>query len=346
MPHATKNNGNEVIGNGSTRPQLMRFVLHIGLNKTGTSTLQVYLDKHREELLDQGIWYPALGRFPYAQHDLAQGIKEKDFSRYGIDPAALNETAVPKGVETVLICSENFHTVRDVSDVAALFPPEKTQVIVYLREHVAYLASWYQQVAQTRGDLTCSFFDFARLQGYPLMELVDRWRAIYGEKLHVRTYERDKLVDRDIVADFFSVAFGSKPPKARQFEDKNPSISGNLLFLKLLLNHILTWDESQKIIEELSALAGLDRRFTGSIQVAENDAKRLIHRYRQDRQQLKEQFGITFKVPREGQSGNPVPDLAALRDDVALFLKVAKNRGFAFHDLFMQKRELLFPLST
>jgi len=321
----------------------MNYLLHIGLNKTGTSTLQVYLGNNRAELLARGIWYPQMGRDRYAQHDLAQGIKEKDLARYGIDAAALKQGGVPPNTETVLLCSENFHTVREVADVAVLFPPAQTRVLLYLREHVGYLTSWYQQVAQTRGDLTCSAMDFARMQGYPFMELVNRWRAVYGDCLQVRAYERGNLKGGDIVADFFSAAFGMSPPVERRSPDLNPSISGNLLFVKLVLNHFLTGEESRRVIEELSALAGIDKRFTGSIQMAAQEAGRLAHRYREDRQQLREQFGIGFKPPREGQAGNPVPDLARLKDDIALFLDESKKRGFAFHELFLQKRAFLFP---
>jgi hypothetical protein len=321
----------------------MRYILHIGLNKTGTSTLQVYLHNHRAELQAQGVWYPSMGKSANAQHDLAQGIKEKDFSKYGIDPGVLKESGAPEGTKTILICSENFHTVKDVPAVAALFPPEQTKVIIYLREHVAYLASWYQQVVQTRGDITYSFFDFAQLLGYPFMDLVGRWKSIYGENVHVRAYDRDKLVGGDIVVDFFAAAFGTKPPSPRHFEDKNPSISGNLLFVKLVLNHFLTMEESQAIIEELGALAVMDKRFTGKMRVSELDAKRLVHRYREDRKQLRESFGIMLKPPREGLDGNAAPDMATLRDDVAFFLSTAKARNFRFHDTFSRNRDLFFP---
>jgi hypothetical protein len=321
----------------------MQYVLHIGMNKTGTSTLQVYLYNHRAELQEKGIWYPSLGRSLNAQHDLSRGIKEKDFAKYGIDPAVLTDSGAPEGTQTILICSENFHTVNDVSRVAALFPPSQTKVILYMREHIAYLASWYQQMTQTRNDITCSYYDFARIMGYPFMELVDRWRSVYGANLNVRAYDREKLVGGDIVVDFFSAAFDGKPPSPRQFEDKNPSISGNLLFVKLLLNHFITMEESGAIVEELSSFAVQDKRFTGKIQISEFEAKRIAQLYRDDRHRIREELGIGFKVPREGVEGNPVPDLARLREDIAFFLDTAKSRGFVFYDMFCQKRDFLFP---
>ncbi len=36
----------------------MRFVIHIGTHKTGTSSLQTFCVANRRTLLDQGIYYP------------------------------------------------------------------------------------------------------------------------------------------------------------------------------------------------------------------------------------------------------------------------------------------------
>ena len=38
-----------------------KFVLHIGMNKTGTSAIQTFLFKNRKELAKKGINYPNIG---------------------------------------------------------------------------------------------------------------------------------------------------------------------------------------------------------------------------------------------------------------------------------------------
>ncbi len=322
----------------------MRYVLHIGTNKTGTSTLQDYFSTYRADLLARGIWYPKLGSFPHAQHDLAYAIKKKDFEAYGISPGAVSETAAPPGTTTALVSSEGFHTIRDVESVAAIFPPDRTEVVLYLREHVSYLASWYREAAQAR-NITCSFHDFAQIFGFSLIELVDRWDAVYGKNLHVRHYEREKLVNRDIVADFFATAFNDSPPVIRDFEDRNPSISGNLLFLKLVLNHFLTPEDNKAIVFELSTLATLEPRFGGKMFVSERDAKRIAHRHAQDRKDLKSRRRIIFAPPRLGIEGNMSPDLATLRGDIISLLEISKSRNFSFHRVLFKCLDLLIPTS-
>jgi hypothetical protein len=318
----------------------MRYVLHIGTNKTGTSTLQHYLGTYRNDLLGQGIWYPEIGSHGYAHHDYAQAIKQADFNAHHIDPEAIRRP--PKSCETVLLSSESFHTVKAVKDVARWFPPDCTTVVLYLREHVAYFASWYQQAVQAR-TITCSFPDFAVIQSRSMAQLADSWRAMYGDNLKVRVYDREQLLNGDIVSDFFSVVFDRPPPRERAFEDKNPSITGNLLFLKLILNHVLTAEENSQIVEELSTLARLESRFEGKFLVTEREATRIAHRNAQDRKHLKQHHGIAFKVPRTGIQGRPVPDLAALSDDIALMLRLSKERGFALYDIFKRKMDVLCP---
>jgi hypothetical protein len=323
----------------------MRYVLHIGTNKTGTSALQDYLGANRDELLKHRIWYPRIGRSNNAHHDLAEAIKlGGTFADFGIDLDVLKETSAPGGVETVLISSENFNTLRDLSRVATLFPPDRTKVVVYLREHVSYLASWYQQDVQAaRARITCSFDEYVRLQGYSFLDRLNLWREIYGGNLTVRGYSRNALRGGDIVQDFFESAFGCSPPVPPRPGDTNPSISGNLLFLKLVLNHVLTSEENRLIVEELSALAVLDKRFHGHFQISEQDANRIAHRFGPDRKKLKEEYGIVFVPPRNGVKGNVVPDMDLLKDDIAFLLNGAKLRGFGFYDIFLAKRAILFP---
>lgn len=316
---------------------MTQFVLHIGTNKTGTSTLQHYLGTYRTELLDAGIWYPKVPGNPFAHHSLALSIKENDFGRHGVDPGAIKPTT--EDVITV-ISSEAFHTMNEVGRVAEWFPPESTSVVLYLREHVAYLASWYQQAVQAR-TITCSFGDFAALRAISFFDLVERWRAVYGDRLHVRVYDRQQLKNKDIVADFFSAGLDRDPPVARTFKDKNPTISGNLLFLKLFMNHFLTPDENTQIVEELSTLSQLAPNFSGKFQIDKDEAARVAHLTAHDRRRLKDEFGIRFKPPREGVSGNRSPDLARLSEDLAVLFAAAKKRDMACYRIFRDKVDLL-----
>jgi len=321
----------------------MQYLLHIGTNKTGTSTLQRYLGGIRDELLKQGIWYPQIGSYPMAHHDYALGILKKDFAERGVDPDIIKHP--PPGTELVLLSSEAFHTVYPVEAVAERFPPDRTQIVLYLREHVSYLASWYQQSAQERL-MTCSFREFGELFRRDFAGLVDRWRKVYGDNVRVRPYDRERLRDGDIVKDFFWTAFRSDPPVERTFPDANPSISGNLLLLKLILNHMITIEENKRIIEEFAGLSQIDPRFGGRFTVSEREARRIAFKQGDDRKRLKQEYGIVFKPPREGIVGSPMPDPENLRSDMERILEHARKRGFFVYDLIKERHDLFFPFSS
>ncbi len=319
----------------------MRYVLHIGLNKTGTSTLQTYFARTPKHVQKRGIWYPEFGRIGNAHHGVAQAIKRQDFAAQNLDEELLKGAGAPKNTKMMLLSSEAFQSIRDVGSVASYFPPDRTKVILYAREHVAHLASWYQEAVQSR-DITCSFLQFSELRGYSIAERIDRWHEVYGESLIVRHYDREKLRENDIVVDFFATAFNSEPPTKRRLQS-NPSISGNLLFIKLVLNHLLTADENQKILHGLSGLSKADSRFSGKMFISAKDAAIVARRFRNDRKALRDRYGIRF-VPPEGLAGNRSPALDTLQQDIKLLLEKSRVACPDFFEIFASKRDLLFPV--
>src|SRR6476620_8570185 len=137
----------------------MRYLLHIGCNKTGTSSLQTYLARSPKNLMKRGIWYPEFGRDGNAHHPLAKALKRKNLSTLDIDEKAIRGVGAPDNTQAMLLSSEAFQSAPDVPYIASYFPPDQTTVVIYVREHVSYLASWYQEVVQSRST-TCSFLQF------------------------------------------------------------------------------------------------------------------------------------------------------------------------------------------
>jgi hypothetical protein len=321
--------------------QRMKYILHIGINKTGSKALQAFLGSSRQELQKIGICYPKLGRYWADHRDLAQAIKEGDFARFAIDPKAIADLARRPG-DVVLLSSEDFHAIQNVADVAVHFPPETTKVVLYLREHVSYMRSWYQHAVKLR-NITCSIAEYAQINARNFADLVRRWRAVYADNLVVRTYNRPELAGGDIAVDFFSAAFGARPPAARKVEDRNPGISGNLLFLKLVLNHFLSAEENQRCRDDWDRVSSLDERFSGRIFVSEDDVKRIARVHRADRAALHEEFGINFRPPPGALAGNAIPDLPRLQDDITRISDHAKSQGFALYEILESKRRLFLP---
>lgn len=219
-----------------------RLILHIGCQKTGTTSIQRFLLGSRKALRAEGAIYPRTGRRipggprrPPAHHALAmlcQGkIADASFARR-LKRVFHHEI---RGYDTVIISSESFQRLRDLTllreffDDFADFEP---QIVCYLREQLAFAVSAFLQAAQFRS----SFFTFGQFADarQNVEGLVDRWSAL--PRVDFRPYDRDRLIEGDVVADFLHAAgLGLSPTK--KF-DANPSIGGNLLYARMVANKL------------------------------------------------------------------------------------------------------------
>jgi hypothetical protein len=307
----------------------MKFVLHIGTNKTGTSSLQDCFYKNRHVLAEHGVLYPDIGLDGAAHHDLSRTIKRGDPDALGIgeDWRAFIAGA-SRSFETILFSSENFHTIGSVRDVGKYFPPGLTKVVVYLREHSSYLGSWYQQAVQAR-NLTSTFDEFIKGYGAHYSLWLRPWVEVFGkDNVIVRVYERSQLRNNDIISDFASLIPGiDEVSLSLENEEKNPSISGNLLFLKCVLNHFISDPESKQVVYEFTSLSQLDQTFLGRMFVPEHLVKRISYEYRRDRAELQQRFGISLEAREEEIAGSLCPDTARIREDWQKILEGASAEG-------------------
>lgn len=166
----------------------MKFILHIGRHKTGTSALQLFLANNRDVLRNYGINYPQFEN-RRTHHDLAFQIRDMEFD------VALGKVAMAAdGCDKVIISSEAFSKLKDPSDTAKVIPVGETKVVLYVREYASLLASWYQQNIQS-SSRTCGFSDYISVQNVSHVPVIERWAKVYGkENVEVRLYDRENLM--------------------------------------------------------------------------------------------------------------------------------------------------------
>ena len=79
-------------------------------------------------------------------------------------------------------------------------------VVAYVREHISWMASLYNQQCKV-GNCEMPIFESWALeqrQNFLQHRLLRNWAECFGlDNMLVRVYRRDRLVDRDIVTDFF-----------------------------------------------------------------------------------------------------------------------------------------------
>lgn len=185
--------------------------LHIGLPKTGTSSIQDFFAQNESLIKPAGLLYPQLGREGTAHFDLSTALGFKLGIRYKADPKSLIKfkadlvsecsKANPK---SVIISSENFSLPGPTSEVQSFFDGFNVKIVVYLRRHDFWWESKYWQATRmvsnprwARGfESYVEFLEEQKHLGASFIRykfVVDRWAETFGpENVIVRPYEEEQ----------------------------------------------------------------------------------------------------------------------------------------------------------
>ncbi|MEG6509465.1 hypothetical protein V6C03_10835 [Methyloligella sp. 2.7D] len=257
---------------------MKELILHIGLAKTGTSTLQHYLTQNALRLADFGICYPKTGRRGVAHHGLAEVCRMPLTPHFPTLRKKLAAEMAP--FDRAIISSEGFQSARCYPGVVLMFgfPTRKRPVIrtvCYLREFLETACSSYAQKVQNSNLATgLDAFCERRFRGL-VMQRLSFWRWFSDDARFV-LFDRGELQGADIVEDFFWQAEAKMPGPVSQ-TDANPSISGNLLGFKLLLNARKL--HNQDYYRAFLALAREDAAYRGRFRLSDEAAAGLRARF-------------------------------------------------------------------
>lgn len=139
----------------------MKIILHIGAPKTGTSSIQVSLNRSRQLLAERGICYPQMpgtNRHSLLAVPFLDAVPREFWPRYGrekpeVDKAAMavwQEIAALEPCDTLILSGETFVNLRHAPQLArtmeSLFPGADVEVVCYLRDPRSAFPSDMQQV--------------------------------------------------------------------------------------------------------------------------------------------------------------------------------------------------------
>jgi len=313
-----------------------RVILHIGRHKTGTTGLQLFLESRRADLTKAGFCYPLSGRNQSpgqsredqsAHHGLARSlIGPRDIVRQRLQalrPAFLDEV---RDAHTVILSSEGFQNVEHLDLLAAFLDGFEIETICYLREYLSYVASAYAQEIKGSGMAT-DFIFFEQNFGFYLPQFIAPWEHI-ARRSEWRLYDRARLVDGNVIADFVAIA-GLPLEPSRVELDSNMSISGNLLGFKFILNMLGL--HANALGAPMNALAMECPRFRGPFHMDLATQKRLRANNSCNRT-LRDMFGDISEFDFE--AGNGVFDPTCLEQDMKTILReFAQFEAVANHPL-------------
>ena len=246
----------------------MKCILHVGTEKTGTSTIQDFIYRNRETLKSAGVLVPtnigrngnhrSLSLASYShknkdKHRKAIGLysprKQKNFKNK-ITNLLQKEIleAKSKGMKTICISSEHIHSrlrpneeLDNLKSILHEAGIKETRVIIYIREQVACMNSMLNTEVLWAGrtsDVPKPRTDEIWTNICDHKESIKRLRKTFGTKnIKVRIFEKESFFKSDLIADFLQAAEVEIAGEyIKEQEPRNRSISKNGLEILLELN--------------------------------------------------------------------------------------------------------------
>jgi hypothetical protein len=254
--------------------------LHIGVEKTGSTTIQEFLHLNRQLLAKQGIWFPGFfGKRNH--HQLAvycnDSLRSNQFTRpKGIDdPESFREwkerfrISFQQEMEKhsgqhnhILFSSEHFSSqLKDTTEIARLknmlddYVSSYT-VIIYIRRQDLLASSMISNSARVglstglpTGSEICArhFYNYRRL--------LKKWSEVFGkENIRLRIFEKEQLINQDLVQDFMQQAGIRQDEKFRLPQRMNTSLSATAIEAAWLFNQKFPIRNGRSDIQKINKL--------------------------------------------------------------------------------------------
>lgn len=245
-----------------------KLYIHIGTQKTGTTTIQSILSKNNNKLLDEGICF--LGRFPETARKVRVLSQEKpDLVGY-LRNEVSKEISLTNNdkIHTYVISNEKFSgdkmiSYRNAGLIACLlkeaFEPFSfdTHIIVYLRRQDTFIESTYAQ--RIYSGATYSFSEFMTHfteNDFHWNDFLQQYSDVFGkEKIIVKRYDKKYLPRPENLIQTFGEIIDSKfLQNISEGLVKNSGFTRNALEVSRITNKYLSKDEMRKLRDILKEI--------------------------------------------------------------------------------------------
>lgn len=284
-----------------------RAILHIGAEKTGTTTLQTAFCRDAARLADLGVRYPDLGGASHAAlvyaaadadtqvADLAPHIglmpgESRDAFVRRLEERLAAEIAAHPGARFVFStehAQSRLVSAASLQQLHALLARyfDTVDVAVYLRRWDR-MAMSFHATAMRNGPAPP--FSFARFAGSTLLDypqLLDRWARVFGEEhVHVGIFHRPDLINGSILDDF-TTRFGL--PALTPVDDQNVSLdpSGQAV-LRVIDKALADLPKAKQLAVREAVAETLRADRASALPVARDQAMSFVQGYARDEAEI------------------------------------------------------------
>jgi hypothetical protein len=191
-----------------------RLILHAGIHRTGTTSIQQALFYNADSLLSAGILYPKPmdGGNAINHQRLAWDISEDKVALPALRDwaASLAQT----DARTVILSAEDFCRIKNLDFVKCFSDHFNVEVAIYLRRQDIWVNSWYNQHVKwpfdeqlARGTPQQFLGHLQEFHWLKYYDVLDRWsKAVGKERIHIGVLEKGQIEDpRADLCDFCGV---------------------------------------------------------------------------------------------------------------------------------------------
>ncbi|CAH6794618.1 hypothetical protein VCHA34P129_100032 [Vibrio chagasii] len=256
----------------------LKLYIHIGTEKTGTTSIQSSLNLNRDTLQGSGIYIPKT--FGVTNQRLAtllsmNASRNDDFTignmieserhrkklESSLKQKFIQEVeSVPPNTDVIIISTEQFHSrilYREEVQRLRVFLEslfEEIYIVSYFRDPIHLVEPAYSTLLSSGNyidaygkpsDDTPLFSDFVKHWAVPTNHYLNAsaikklWGDEFGEKFCIfNDFERNKLLERDVVVDFYSLVGFFECDKLKVTPNLNESINSNGMLLLYKANSL------------------------------------------------------------------------------------------------------------
>lgn len=269
-----------------------KLFLHIGTEKTGSTSIQDTLFKNHHALLKQGILYPkCFGRANHVELVVTAQEVSKDSELYAVvgldDPKTnisnfrlsvyetLKEEVLLSGAHTVILSNEHLHSRLTIENeierlmlhLTGIF--EEIVVVSYFREQLDLVLSHYSTKIKS-GDIAP--FTLPEIDPLPhyydYNGLVMMWEKFFSS-IECREFSRKRLIGGDVVSDFLNV-IGCDDEDIEYLESTNESLGFDVLEVLRGLNEHIPLVVKGKLNPERKSLVSIFEGINSNIKIPIN----------------------------------------------------------------------------
>ena len=319
---------------------MKQAIIHIGTEKTGSSTLQYFLAGHRDVLLEtHGVLYPksiginnhqrlCLFAAPNSPRTKRMRLRfnltdDKSFIDYKKELLESLKDEISKNrLDKLLISSEHLSSrlsgVEEISKLKDLFNELQFQVkiIIYFRRQDELIPSELSTSLKVGNPVHLD--PLKHNFWYNYYSLASSWSEVFGkENIICKPFEISGMVNNNLIDDFLTVLDVKVEGASSYKDDFNTSLDAKMLkFLERFNSRVPFIDTSGTVNPVRGNIASLLEQYQSGLKVRRKiefsplDKKAVLARYADENANLKKYFGVCLNLEIDHNKAPLMTDLA------------------------------------